>query len=109
MDGTGRHGRIARGRGCHAARDRRRGAIPIAGDRSSRIRFGGGDAFYDSLVEHVQAFLEHVAEGSEPPVTGRDGLAGLQLAEAAIESLQSGPSRRGTRNMTDDQPRRSST
>lgn len=52
--------------------------------------FAGGDAFYDSLIEHVQAFLDHVSHGHCPSVTGRDGLAGLKLAEAAIESLKRG-------------------
>jgi myo-inositol 2-dehydrogenase/D-chiro-inositol 1-dehydrogenase len=52
--------------------------------------FTSGGAFYDSLVEHVQVFLDHVARHDEPPVSGRDGLAALILAEAAIESLESG-------------------
>ena len=52
--------------------------------------FAAAGAFYDSLVEHVQTFLAHVARGAAPPVTGRDGLASLLLAEAAIESLQTG-------------------
>lgn len=52
--------------------------------------FQTGDSFYQTLIEHMQAFIEHVASGREPPVTGRDGLVSLQLAEAAIESLQSG-------------------
>jgi len=52
--------------------------------------FQSGDAFYQTLIEHVQAFVEHVASGREPPVTGRDGLTSLQLAEAAVESLTSG-------------------
>ncbi len=54
--------------------------------------FQAGDSFYQSLTDHVQAFLEHVASGREPPVTGRDGLISLQLAEAAIESLKLGHS-----------------
>lgn len=49
-----------------------------------------GDPFFQTLTDHVQAFLQHVADGREPPVTGRDGLVSLQLAEAAIESLKSG-------------------
>ena len=49
-----------------------------------------GDSFYQSLTDHVQAFLANVAQRCEPPVTGRDGLISLQLAEAAIESLTTG-------------------
>jgi myo-inositol 2-dehydrogenase/D-chiro-inositol 1-dehydrogenase len=52
--------------------------------------FVAGDAFYESIVEHVHAFLEHVADGREPPVTGRDGVAGMKLVAAAIESLATG-------------------
>jgi UDP-N-acetylglucosamine 3-dehydrogenase len=52
--------------------------------------FGTGAAFYDSLVQHVQAFIEQVARGQQPPVTGRDGLVGMQWAAAAVESLRSG-------------------
>jgi predicted dehydrogenase len=52
--------------------------------------FVGGDAFYNSLIEHLQAFIECVAEGRQPPVTGAEGLAGMVLAEAAIESLVRG-------------------
>lgn len=54
--------------------------------------FQAGDSFYQTLTDHVQAFVEHVAEGRQPPVTGRDGLISLQLAEAAIESLKLGHS-----------------
>ena len=52
--------------------------------------FAGGDAFYESLREHLHAFLAHLARGEAAPVTGRDGLASLELAEAAIASLTTG-------------------
>ncbi len=52
--------------------------------------FARGDAFYDSLGEHVQAFIEHIVHGQQPPVTGHDGVVGLKLATAAIESLKTG-------------------
>ncbi|MEX0679175.1 MAG: Gfo/Idh/MocA family oxidoreductase [Pirellulales bacterium] len=51
---------------------------------------GGEETFYDSLIAHVQAFIEHVARGAAPPVTGEDGLVGMRLAAAAIESIESG-------------------
>ena len=54
--------------------------------------FQGADPFYQTLTDHVQVFVANVAQGREPPVTGRDGLIGLRLAEAAIESLKSGHS-----------------
>ncbi len=52
--------------------------------------FLGSHGFYDSLVEHVQVFIEHVARGAAPPVTANDGLIGMKLAAAAVESLASG-------------------
>jgi predicted dehydrogenase len=52
--------------------------------------FAAGNAFYDSLIDHLHAFIDHVAEGRESPVTGRDAVASLALAAAAIESLESG-------------------
>ena len=38
----------------------------------------------------MQAFIECVVEGRQPPVNGAEGLAGMMLAEAAIESLVRG-------------------
>ncbi len=52
--------------------------------------FQSGDAFDHTIIDHVRAFVECIATGREPPVTGRDGWIGLQLAEAAIESLATG-------------------
>jgi predicted dehydrogenase len=54
--------------------------------------FQAGDSFYQTIIDHMQAFVDHIAAGREPPVTGHDGLNSLQLAEAAIESLKSGHS-----------------
>ncbi len=50
---------------------------------------GEGD-FYHSLGEHLRAFLTNLADGRQPPVTGHDGLVGMRLAAAAIQSLASG-------------------
>jgi predicted dehydrogenase len=50
--------------------------------------FLGGDTFYQTVVDHVHAFVEAVAAGQAPPATGFDGLMGMRLAEAAIESLR---------------------
>jgi UDP-N-acetylglucosamine 3-dehydrogenase len=50
--------------------------------------FISSDAFDDTIVEHVRDFITRVASGNAPGVTGRDGLAGLRLAAAAVESLR---------------------
>ena len=52
--------------------------------------FDGGVAFYDSLASHVHSFLERLAAGQPPLVTGHDGLRGLEIIQAAIESNQTG-------------------
>ncbi len=66
------------------------GADPDRRETFEPDHFGAGGPFYDSLLEHVQVFIEQVARGQQPPVTGHDGLIGMQWAAAAIESLQSG-------------------
>jgi predicted dehydrogenase len=66
------------------------GTDPDHGLSSQPNHFVASDAFYDSLVEHVQAFIERVASGQPAPVNGRDGLLGLRLAAAAVESLATG-------------------
>jgi predicted dehydrogenase len=48
--------------------------------------FEDGDAFHDTLKAHLCAFIEQIARGLPPPVTGIDGLCGMRLAEAALES-----------------------
>ncbi|MBV7332104.1 Gfo/Idh/MocA family oxidoreductase [Chloroflexi bacterium TSY] len=42
--------------------------------------------FYDSLVSHIHSFLAQIAAGEAPLVTGQDGLRGLEIIDAAIES-----------------------
>ncbi|MEM7126227.1 MAG: Gfo/Idh/MocA family oxidoreductase [Chloroflexota bacterium] len=42
--------------------------------------------FYDSLRIHVHSFLERIATGQTPLVSGQDGLRGLEIIQAAIES-----------------------
>jgi len=49
-----------------------------------------GDAFYQTLIDHLQSFIGHLAHGEPPDVTAHDALASLAAAEAAIESLQTG-------------------
>jgi myo-inositol 2-dehydrogenase/D-chiro-inositol 1-dehydrogenase len=63
--------------------------------RDGRSQFFSPDdaeTFDDSLIAHLHAFIACVARGDPPPVTGHDGLVGLQLAEAAVESIHSGHS-----------------
>ena len=48
--------------------------------------FKGQSAFYDSLTNHVHCFLERLAEGKTPLVTGQDGLRGLEIVQAAVQS-----------------------
>jgi predicted dehydrogenase len=51
---------------------------------------GSGDAFYQTLIDHLQSFIAHLARGESPDVTANDALASLAAAEAAIQSLQTG-------------------
>jgi len=66
------------------------GADPDRRETYEPDLFGAGGAFYDSVLEQVRVFIEHVARGQKPPVTGEDGWRGLQWAAAAVESLRSG-------------------
>lgn len=43
-----------------------------------------------AYVAEVQAFVDCIREGKEPPVTGEDGRASVELALAAYKSLQEG-------------------
>jgi predicted dehydrogenase len=62
-------------------------------DRFETIRpnsFVEGDAFHETVRTHVRSFVASLVEGREPPVTGLDGLRGMIIAEAALESYQRG-------------------
>lgn len=53
--------------------------------------FRGQDtAFYDSLDAHLLAFLAAIHRGDLPPVPGREGVRGLEIVEAAVESHRTG-------------------
>ena len=52
--------------------------------------FKGQTTFYDSLTNHIHNFLERLSEGKTPLVTGQDGLRGLEIVQAAIQSNQMG-------------------
>ena len=52
--------------------------------------FKGQTAFYDSLTNHIHNFLDRLSKGKSPLVTGEDGLRGLEIVQAAIQSNQMG-------------------
>jgi myo-inositol 2-dehydrogenase/D-chiro-inositol 1-dehydrogenase len=43
-----------------------------------------------SYAEEIRSFVDSVANGKEPAVTGRDGLIGIQIATAARQSMRTG-------------------
>jgi myo-inositol 2-dehydrogenase/D-chiro-inositol 1-dehydrogenase len=61
---------------------RRIGAIPLH----------ARDNFDLSFDRHMRAFVDAIAAGNEPPVTGMDGLRELQLEAAIVESAATGAS-----------------
>ena len=52
--------------------------------------FSGQTAFYDSLTNHIQCFLERMAQGKPPLATAEDGLRGLEIVHAAVQSNRTG-------------------
>jgi len=52
--------------------------------------FREGDAFHDTIERHVREFIASIADGRPPPVGGVDGLRGLEIVEAAVESHEKG-------------------
>jgi myo-inositol 2-dehydrogenase/D-chiro-inositol 1-dehydrogenase len=54
--------------------------------------WGENTAFYDSLHAHVLAFLEAVAVGGRTPISAAEGVRGLEVCEAAVQSHLSGNS-----------------
>lgn len=46
------------------------------------------ESFYDSVNAHLRAFIEQVACGAAPPVSGTDGMSSLKLAASAVKSIQ---------------------
>lgn len=60
------------------------------GQRTQSFSPDREETFCDSLIAHVRAFVECVARGAPAPVTGDDGLVGMRLAAATVESIHSG-------------------
>ncbi len=50
--------------------------------------FHEGTRFFDSFRGHIHAFIEALNAGRPVPVTGLDGLRGLQIIEACIASFE---------------------
>jgi myo-inositol 2-dehydrogenase/D-chiro-inositol 1-dehydrogenase len=48
--------------------------------------------FWRTIDAHLDAFISCIVAGTEPPVTGRDGLRALELTYAAIRSFEEGRS-----------------
>jgi predicted dehydrogenase len=48
--------------------------------------------FWRTIDAHLAAFVSSIVDGTEPPVTGRDGLRALELTYAAIRSFEEGRS-----------------
>ena len=58
--------------------------------------FAGGDVFSQSMGAHLADFLKRCAAGETPAVSGDDGVRGLQIVEAAIQSHRSNGARVAT-------------
>ncbi len=54
--------------------------------------FVASDSFYATVTDHVQDFIEHIAEDREPLNSGREGVRGLKIAAAAVQSHREGKS-----------------
>jgi predicted dehydrogenase len=52
--------------------------------------FGDEGAFDSTIRDHLRTFLARLAAGEDPPVSGVDGLRGLELVEAALRSHAEG-------------------
>jgi predicted dehydrogenase len=52
--------------------------------------FGQAGSFDSTIRDHLYAFIARVSSGEEPPVTGIDGLRGLELVAAALRSHEEG-------------------
>jgi UDP-N-acetylglucosamine 3-dehydrogenase len=44
--------------------------------------------YKEPLYEELRSFIDHIARGEPPEITGEDGLRALKLCEAALESSE---------------------
>lgn len=80
-------------RGSVAAENTRKARIVVAdaeGSHMPPLQDFFMNRYADAYASEIGAFADCVKTGSPPPVTGRDGLLALALAEAAIESAATG-------------------
>jgi myo-inositol 2-dehydrogenase/D-chiro-inositol 1-dehydrogenase len=60
------------------------------GHRTPPLLHFFSERYRASYAEEIRCFVEAVASGKEPPVTGRDGLTGIRIATAARRSMRTG-------------------
>ena len=60
--------------------------------------FGDAGVFHSTIGEHLRTFLACLSACRPVPVSGVDGLRGLELVEAAPAIARRGPGRRVDRN-----------
>ncbi len=60
------------------------------GQRTPSLLHFFTERYRASYAEEIRSFVDCVANGKEPSVTGRDGLIGVRIATAARQSLQTG-------------------
>jgi myo-inositol 2-dehydrogenase / D-chiro-inositol 1-dehydrogenase len=60
------------------------------GNRSPPLLHFFTERYRASYAEEIRSFVDSVANGTEPAVTGRDGLIGIQIATAARQSMRTG-------------------
>jgi myo-inositol 2-dehydrogenase / D-chiro-inositol 1-dehydrogenase len=61
-----------------------------AGQRTPSLLHFFTERYRASYAEEIRSFVDSVANGREPVVTGRDGLIGIRIATAARQSLRTG-------------------
>ncbi len=64
--------------------------VDEAGYRTAPLLHFFTDRYRASYAEEMRLFVDCVANGKEPPVTGNDGLIGIRIATAARKSMQTG-------------------
>lgn len=67
--------------------DRRETFRPPADDLAAAT---GASGLFATIPRHVAAFLDAIAHGRPCPVAGAEGLAGLEVVDAALESQRAG-------------------
>ncbi len=79
------------------------GMLQVGNEHEARLTAATGEGFsspvllnffmtryLDAYAEEMRAFIDAIGKDAEPPVTARDGLAALLLADAAAKSVEEG-------------------